>query len=304
MNLIIFINQRVDCLKWSKSHLALISLLFLGLTFNTFGQLEPGYSMYRFNPQVISPSHAGSTKTGEVILMNRQQWEGIEGSPSTYIFSGNLKIGKQSGIGANGMLDQFGPTKITSLSVDYAYHAKLTEKWVLSSGFRLGYTNLALNFNETNLYDQGDPNYVNRSIYTFNTGWGIKIAKGDGLFISVSQPRILRYDLGPGFKDVALFYGMVGTKVEANSTISIYPSALFRVGAGVPVSWDANVLVNFLGKFDIGSNYRYQDSWGVRTGIKVSKSLYVGYVFEMPTTQASRVNLQSHEIALRYSLKK
>lgn len=304
MKFIYFFNQRVDCLKWIKSRVALVSLLFLGISFTTFGQLEPGYAMYRFNPQVIAPSHAGSTSTGELIFMNRQQWLGIEGSPSTYIFSGNFKIGKQSGIGANGMLDQFGPTKITSLSVDYAYHAKLTEKWVLSSGFRLGYTNLALNFNETNLYDQGDPNYVNRSIYTFNMGWGIKIAKGDGLFISVSQPRISKYDLGPGFKDVALFYGMIGTKVEANPTISIYPSALFRVGAGVPVSWDANVLVNFSGKIDIGSNYRYQDSWGVRTGFKVSKSLYVGYVFEMPTTQASRVNLQSHEIALRYSLKK
>jgi type IX secretion system PorP/SprF family membrane protein len=284
--------------------MALVSLLVWGFCFNTFGQLEPGYSMYRFNPQVISPSHAGSTPTGELILMNRQQWVGIEGSPSTYIISGNFKFGKQSGIGVNGMVDQFGPTKITSIGADFAYHAKLSTSWSLSGGIRLSYTNLALNFNDTNLFDQGDASYVNRSVYNFNTGWGVKIAKGDGLFLSVSQPRVLTYDLGPGFKDIAFYYGMVGTKIKANSNISIYPSALFRMANGAPLSWDANVIVNLLGKFDIGSNYRYQDSWGIRTGIKVSKRLYVGYVFEMPTTQSSEINLQSHEVALRYSLKK
>jgi hypothetical protein len=65
-------KQRVDQFKWSKGLVALVSLLVLSVT-TTYGQLEAGYSMYRFNPQVISPAHSGSTATSEVTLMNRHR---------------------------------------------------------------------------------------------------------------------------------------------------------------------------------------------------------------------------------------
>jgi hypothetical protein len=97
---------------------------------------------------------------------------------------------------------------------------------------------------------------------------------------------------------------MAGTKIKANENITIYPSALFRTAAGVPLSWDANLLINFKKKYDLGLNYRNQDSWGIRAGIQASKSIYLGYVFEMPTAQLSRVSVQSHEIALRVSFNK
>jgi type IX secretion system PorP/SprF family membrane protein len=297
-------KQRVDQFKWSKGLVALVFLLVLGVTTTSYGQLEAGYSMYRFNPQVISPAHTGSTATSDVTLMNRQQWLGIEGAPKTYVFSGNFKYGAQSGLGVNAMLDQAGPMKITTFSADYAYHTQLSEAWSFSGGIRAGLANLALNFDETNLVHQGDPTFVNRSAMKFNTGWGVKIAKGDGFFVSISQPRLLKYDLGSGFKDAAYFYGMVGTKIKANQNVTIYPSALVRTASGVPLSWDANLLVNLAGRFDIGANYRNQDSWGIRAGIQGTKNIYLGYVFEMPTSQLSRVSVQSHEIALRYSFGK
>lgn len=194
--------------------------------------------------------------------------------------------------------------KISTISTDLAYHQKIQNDWTLSGGFRAGYANLALNFDETNLVHQGDPTFVNRSTTKFNIGWGLKVAKGDGFFLSVSQPRLLKYNLGSGFKDVAYYYGMMGTKIKVNENLTIYPSTLFRSASGVPLSWDANVLVNFKRKYDLGANYRNQDSWGIRAGILASKNIYIGYVFEMPTAQLSRVSVQSHEIALRVSFNK
>jgi type IX secretion system PorP/SprF family membrane protein len=279
-------------------------LLFLCLRSESFGQLEAGYSMYRFNPQVISPAHVGSTSRSEITLMNRQQWLGIEGAPKSYVFSGNFKLGSKFGVGLNGMLDQAGPMKISTLSTDLAYHQKIQNEWTLSGGFRAGYANLALNFDGTNLVHQGDPTFVNRSSMKFNMGWGLKIAKGDGFFVSISQPRLLKHNLGSGFRDAAYLYIMTGTKIKANENITIYPNVLFRTTSGVPLSWDANLLINFKKKYDLGLNYRNQDSWGIRAGIQATKNIYLGYVFEMPTSQLSRVSVQSHEIALRVSFNK
>ncbi len=295
---------RVDQLKWSKSLVALVSLLIF--THTAFGQIESMYSMYRFNPQIITPAHAGSTETSEATLMSRQQWLGIEGAPKTLVFSGNFKFKQQSGLGVNAMLDQAGPLKITSISGDYAYHTKLSEDWTFSGGIRAGLANLNLDFTGLALSQTDDALFAtNRSSgLKLNTGWGIRIQKNDGFFVSVSQPRLLKYNLGSGFKDVAYFYTMVGTKFKASNQLTFYPSVMFRTAVDAPISWDANLMANLSGKLDVGINYRHQDSWGIRAGLQATKKIYLGYVFELPTSQLSRVGVQSHEIALRYSFGK
>ena len=284
--------------------MARVTLLIFGHT--AFGQIESMYSMYRFNPQIVTPAQAGSTATSEVTVMNRQQWLGIEGAPKTYVLTGNFKFKQQSGLGVNVLFDQAGPLKIMTVSGDYAYHTKINEAWNFSGGIRAGFASLNLDFSGMALTHSDDALFAtNRSSgLKFNTGWGLRVSKGDGFFFFFFQPRILKYDLGSGYKDVAYFYSMVGTKVKASDKITLYPSMLFRTAGNAPLSWDANVTANLNGKFDLGLNYRHQDSWGVRAGVQATQKLYVGYVFELPTSQLSRVGVQSHEIALRYSFGK
>jgi type IX secretion system PorP/SprF family membrane protein len=287
-----------------KGLLLLLSLVIFGNS--AFGQIEPMFSMYRFNPQIFTPSHAGSTATNELSVISRQQWLGIEGAPKTYVFSGNFKFKEQSGLGVNAMLDQSGPLKITTLSGDYAYHTKLSEAWTLSGGIRVGLANLNLDYTGLALTNEGDELYATNlsSGVNFNTGWGIRIQKNDGFFIGISQPRLLKYNFESGFKDVAYFYTMLGTKIKATDKFSLYPSIMIRAAADTPISWDANVTANILGKIDLGINYRHQDSWGLRLGVQATKKIYLGYVFELPTSQISRVDVHSQEIALRYSFGK
>jgi type IX secretion system PorP/SprF family membrane protein len=301
-------NQRVNQFKWTKGFITLISFVLLNMiSSSSFGQIESMYSSYRFNPQVILPSHAGSDSIKKITVINRQQWLGVEGSPVTYAISGDLKFKQQSGIGFNAMYDQAGPVKVTAISGDYAYHAKLNELWSLSGGIRAGLTNLSLDFAGLALVDDGDALFSgSRSTgLMFNTGWGVKVNKGDGFFLSVSQPRLLKYDLGSGsYKDVAYFYTMVGTKLKLSDQVNLYPSALFRSAKDVPLSWDANVYAQFHNRFDVGFNYRHQDSWGARLGVQATKKIYIGYVYEMPTSAMSKTSIQTHEIALRCSFVK
>jgi type IX secretion system PorP/SprF family membrane protein len=301
-------NQRVDQFKWTKGFITLVSLVLLNMiSSSSFGQIESMYSSYRLNPQILTPTHVGSDSVSDITVINRQQWVGVEGAPVTYAISGDFKFKQQSGIGFNAMYDQAGPVKVTAISGDYAYHIKLSDQWRFSGGIRAGFSNLSLDFAGLALVHDGDALFSgSRSTgLMFNTGWGVKVNKGDGFFLSVSQPRLFKYDLGSGsYKDVAYFYTMVGTKLKLNDHLNLYPSALFRSAKDVPLSWDANVYAQFHNRFDVGFNYRHQDSWGARLGVQATKKIYLGYVYEMPTSAMSKMSLQSHEIALRYSLVK
>ena len=241
--------------------------------------------------------------------MYRQQWLGIQGAPQMFFFNGNFKWKERRGIGVNAMLDQLGPVKMTTFSGDFAYHTRLSAKWNLSGGIRLGLANVALNFTGLALTNQGDPLFnADRSTgLKFNTGWGVKISKQDGFYVSFAMPRIIKYDFGElsgGYKDATYMYTMVGTKLELNDDLTLYPNAMARIATDVPLSWDVQLMANLRGKLDAGLNYRHEESIGIRLGIQASKKFYLGYVYEMPTGVVSKISNQTHEFALRFFILK
>jgi type IX secretion system PorP/SprF family membrane protein len=285
-----------------------IVLILVGLLlFQTAqAQLESMYSLYRFNPQVINPSQAGSTKHSEFILINRQQWMGMEGSPQTVSLTGNIKYGVNKGLGFVLINDQAGPVKTATIAADFAYHIKLSQDWNLSGGVRLGMSSMSVNFSALRLISTVDPMFQgDRSTgMKTNTGWGIKLSKGeDGLFFSIAQPRVLNYDFGSqngAYKDVAYYYAMAGTKVRLNDVVNLYPSAMARISPDAPTTWDVNLTANIASKFDLGASMRSQDSYGARIGVQVSPKLYMGYVYEVPTSALSKMASNTHELALRF----
>lgn len=288
-----------------KGFMTLVFLLCMA-GFKSQAQIETMYNLYRLNPQVLTPVQAGSKDTSEVHLMYRQQWLGIEGAPRTMYFNGNFKWKQKRGIGVNAMFDQAGPVKLTMVSGDFAYHTQLSTNWDLSGGIRLGAGNVSLDFANLKLTSPNDVLFAgSRSTgIMFNMGWGVRIAKkNQGFFASVSMPRILKYDFGNlsgGYKDASYVYVMLGNKIEINEDLTLYPNAMMRVATDVPLSWDAQLMANIKHKLDVGLTYRHQDSWGLRLGVQASKKTYIGYVYEMPTSEISKVSNQTHELGLRF----
>jgi type IX secretion system PorP/SprF family membrane protein len=302
------LSKIVDFLNRMKSHLALTSLIFFGF-YQSHGQVESMYSLYRFNPQVISPANAGSTENSEITVMNRQQWIGIEGAPKTIGLTMNLKWGEQKGIGVNVISDQFGPVATTAISADFAYHTNLNSNWRMSGGIRAGVSNMSINYSGIRIVTPTDVVFTGDRSTGFqpNLGWGLRFDKGDQFFVSISQPRILKYDFGSqntAYKDVPYYYSMLGTRLKISDQIIIYPSMMFRMAKDVPLSWDINLTARLLSKLDAGISYRNQDSYGFRLGLQATKKIYVGYVYEMPISQISKVSNQTHELALRFFILK
>ena len=68
--------------------------------------------------------------------------------------------------------------------------------------------------------------------------------------------------------------------------------------------YDVNVVATINGKLDAGLGYRGNESVGIRLGVQMTKLFYLGYVYELPTSQISMMTSQSHELALRMSISK
>jgi type IX secretion system PorP/SprF family membrane protein len=238
--------------------------------------------------------------------MNRQQWIGLEGAPKTIGMTMNLKWGEKKGLGINVISDQFGPISTTAVSGDFAYHTDLNSQWRMSGGIRAGVSNMSINYSGIRIVTPTDVVFAGDRSTGFqpNLGWGLRFDRGEKFFVSVSQPRILRYDFGSqntAYKDVPYYYSMLGTRFKFSDQIIFYPSLMFRMAKDVPLSWDINLTARLISKLDVGISYRNQDSYGFRLGIQATKKIYIGYVYEMPISQISKVSNQTHELALRFS---
>jgi type IX secretion system PorP/SprF family membrane protein len=287
--------------------IVIIAVLLLG-SYITNAQIESMYSMYRLNPIVVSPAFAGQVEhQGEIIAMNRQQWVGVQGAPRTMGFTGNFKWKPNTGLGFVFLSDVSGPSKIMTAAGDFAYQVKLTDSWKISGGVRVGMSSLGLDYDGIQVVDPTDPVFQgSRSTgMKFNTGWGLRLANQKGLFVAISQPRLIGYDFGAGnggYKDVTYHYLNAGTTVRLSNSFALQPSFMARIAKDVPVSWDVNVNARIGNAFDTGISYRHKDSYGARLGVQASPKIYLTYIYEMPISSLSKVTLQSHEIAIRLSI--
>lgn len=300
------INLEHRSMKQRWGLLALISLIFIHWDSNA--QIESMYSLYRLNPQSINSAEIGLRDSLSAVIVNRQQWIGIDGAPKTFGFAVDMKWKKQSGLGLNVMYDQAGPVQVSTFAMDYAYHTRLNSDWSLSGGIRLGLGSVNLNFDNLSLVHASDDAFgTNQSTgLRFNTGWGIRVGSTGGTYFSVSQPRLLKYDFGDNsgtYLDVPYFYTSFGTQVRISSKVLLKPSILARLAKDVPLSYDINLVSQWNKKLDLGLSYRKENSIGFMLGFQATSRIYVGYIYENPISVLSQVKLQTHELALRFRMK-
>ncbi|MBK7134549.1 MAG: type IX secretion system membrane protein PorP/SprF [Bacteroidales bacterium] len=111
-----------------------------------FSQQDPLSSHYMFNTLTYNPGVAGISGMICATALNRQQWVGFEGAPSTTIFNISTPLPFFKGNNGAGLLiesDNIGFDKDINLSGSYSYHLDLgTGK--LGIGISLGMLNKKL----------------------------------------------------------------------------------------------------------------------------------------------------------------
>ena len=93
-----------------------------------FSQQDPLSSQYMFNTLTYNPGVAGTSGMICATALNRQQWVGFKGAPSTTIFNISAPVSPfkiKSGVGLLVESDNVGFDKDINISASYSYHLDL-----------------------------------------------------------------------------------------------------------------------------------------------------------------------------------
>jgi len=119
---------------------------------------DPHFSQFYANPLYLSPSLAGATDGGRVILNYRNQWPAISKAFSTYSVSvDNFFPAFNSGLGFYLMQDRAGSAGLRSTNAvfQYSYNLIINDQWQVVPAIQFEYGNKAIDFSRLIFADEG-----------------------------------------------------------------------------------------------------------------------------------------------------
>ena len=273
-----------------------------------FAQQDAQYTQYMYNTININPAYAGSRGVMSVFGLHRTQWVGLDGAPTTKTFSLNTPISNSNlGVGFSLVNDRIGPTSDNTISADISYTVSMNEVYKLSFGIKASGNIFNLDTDKLDPAQANDPNLQNfNNEFSPNFGAGVYL-HSDKLYLGLSVPNFLQ-DAKYNDNEVAVFqermnfYFIGGYVFDVSPSIKFKPAFLTKMVTGSPLQVDASANFLFFDKFMLGGAYRWDAAVSALAGFQVTDGLFIGYSYDMETTQLRRYNSGSHEVFLRFEL--
>ena len=282
-----------------------VKVLAFLLVFSATAQQAPNYSLYKYNLNIINPAYAGSNGYSELSAHFRSQWVGVQDAPETQTLNYNGLLTDKVGFGVNVQRDNVFISNEYNVYADFSYKLAVSDGMDLFLGLKAGGTFLDIDF--TKLQNSQDP-LLNQDVSEFNPNVGAgAYLKGEKFFVSLSTPKILQSDRYEGSTnseatDELHVYMGGGYTFDATDNIMITPSVMGRYVGGSPFSIDASLTARFMDKFEVGANYRLDDSVAGLALFSVSEWLDLGYAYEHTISDVGDFNEGSHEVMVRFNL--
>lgn len=297
-------NSRVKNNRLMKTRLLIFVLMLTG--WGAVAQQDAQFTQYMYNTININPAYAGSRGVLSIFGMHRTQWVGLDGAPVTNAASLNTPIGESNvGLGVSFVNDKIGPTNENTFSADFSYTIRTSEEAKLSFGIKGSLNMFNLDRNKLNPEDQDDP-----SLQGFDNKISPNVGAGiywhtDKYYVGLSVPNFIettRYS----DNDVSInkermnFYLIGGYVFDLSPNLKFKPAVLAKAVSGAPLQVDASANFLISEKFVLGGAYRWDAAWSAMAGFQITQGLFLGYGYDMETTELRNYNSGSHEIFLRY----
>lgn len=306
--------------------------LFLGLI-PMFGiyvalsaQQDPQFTMFYFNKMLFNPAYAGAKDAICGTGMFRNQWNGLEGAPNTWMFTGDMPINlpgrnNQLGVGITAYGDYIGFQQDQGMKIALAYRKLNIGPGNLSIGVDLGFANKNFTNSSTAwIYPNPAapeplPSSNTPSAFGFDLSAGIyyhsqKFYAGASLlhltgsqFTSMNMKQARHMYITGGYT-----FGFDG----GASPWKLNPNVLIRTDfANANFDVNLNAIYDIDGKHGVffGGTYRYIDAIGLNVGYNGSYfggdlGVLVAYNYDINTSGLRSFNSGSHEIIVRVCFKK
>lgn len=265
-------------------------------TSTLFAQLELPYSSTIFYGTIINPAHSEKDSAVQLIFLNKDQWNGVQGAPKSQLVSGSIPMGSSSHIGGNIFRNTAGVSQRFTLDIFYNYKIRM-EDAVLSLGLlaslqqeRRDFTKEGLLFTDPIATDVLLEEGI-ISLSSFNTGVGLHYEKEKFNF-GLSVPRLLNNRLG--------LFG--SEKVLNNTPIFVYGNLYTTIRRGfilrnrLNLQFDANQYS--LLQYFIGFNYRNN----IETGVQLNSQITNGFDLHSVDILANIIIHRNFTLGLSYGI--
>jgi len=285
-------------------------ILFIFIPLLAFTQQDPEFSQYNSALSFFNPASAGSKDKICLNALQRQQWVGFKGAPSTSYFSadGPFRLfGASHGAGISILNDKYGFNTDLGINLQYAYRIEIGSG-KLGIGFGAGILNKALSpeWNiPAGLGDViGDPHIPQNkeSRVVFDLGLGI-FYRTDNIFMGISathlnQARIKYANATPYL--VRHYYATAGYNLQlSNPAFEIMPYFVLKSDGRSNLVY-LNTTVRYNKRFWCGVSYRTGDAIVGMVGAELFDGVRIAYSYDFITSKMGNYSDGSHELTIGY----
>jgi type IX secretion system PorP/SprF family membrane protein len=287
-------------------------LFFILFLRPVLSQQDPLASQYMFNTLTYNPGVAGTSGLICATALNRQQWVGFKGAPSTTLFNISAPISPfkiKSGVGLLIESDNVGFDKDINLSLSYSYLMD-AGPGKLGIGVSLGMLNKTLNptwqipAGDAHTPATGDPLIPEskESFVAFDAGFGL-FYKAEKYYAGLSvthlnQPKI-KFSKGTPYVS-RHYYLTAGYNLQLpNPSLELLPS-VFAFSDGKVTQFTVTSLIRYNKKVWGGVSYRAGDALTGLVGFELYNGIRLGYAYDFTLSDIRKTSSGSHEFLVNY----
>lgn len=286
---------------------------------NLPAQQATQYTLFHFDKHLFNPAYAGIEPELTATGIFRNQWSGINGSPSYQQISINSSlIAGISGVGLNFENDQLGLEHNINASVSYSHLVRISESSIFSVGARGIWSRKILDgskittpdgvYESGSLPDHKDDllpiNSVNGNILSLGAG---VLLKTDMFEIGLGADGILPSDYSfPGLriKRDPTYYGNIGITRSIADNVLLSIEGLIKSN-GILIQTDAVVKLSirnniFAGGAFRGYNNQTTDAASIFGGVRVKENITLMMAYDFGLSEIKTIHNGSIEIGLKY----
>jgi type IX secretion system PorP/SprF family membrane protein len=290
-----------------------IVFLFLVLMLQpVLSQQDPLSSHYMFNTLTYNPGVAGTSGQICATALNRQQWVGFKGAPTTTVFNISAPVTLfqiKSGVGLLVESDNIGFDKDINLSGSYSYLMDMGQG-KLGIGLSLGMLNKTLSptwsipQDDTHTPASGDPLIPENkeSFVAFDMGLGLYY-KTDKYYAAFSITHLNKPNIKftKGLTYVSRHYYLTAgyTLQLPNPSLELIPS-VFAFSDGKVAQVTVTSLIRYNKKVWGGVSYRAGDALIGMVGFELYNGIRLGYAYDFTISDINKNSSGSHEFMVNY----
>ena len=292
-----------------------LNITFLTLVLIVYpclSQQDPLTSNYMFNTLTFNPGYAGTSGMICATALNRQQWLGFKGAPTTTLFNVSAPVAPfkiPSGVGLVVENDNIGFDKDISLYLIYTYIAEIG-KGKLGIGLNAGMFDMTLDpsweipSGDVFTPPSGDPLIpeTKESSVIFDGGLGVYY-RTDKYYGGLSVTHITRptVKFSKGMTFLTRHYFLTGGYILQlpSPSLELLPS-LYAMSDGRIIQFSVTSLLRYNKKVWGGVSYRPGNALVGIVGIELFNGIRVGYAYDFPTSEIRKNTSGSHEFMVNY----